>query len=129
MTGAGLNPLPVQRPIPIWIGGSSPAAYRRIGRLADGWFPMMGPGEPLDQARDQVRRAAEAAGRDLSGIGMEGRIGVKAGETEAAERRAKRWEEAGATHLEVNTMGGGFEGVDAHVAALQEVAGVLGLHP
>lgn len=129
VTAAGLNPLPVQRPVPVWMGGSSPAAYRRMGRLADGWFPQVGPGEQLEDALAQVRRAAEEAGRDPSGIGMEGRIGVKAGETDAAERRAKRWEEAGATHLGVNTMGGGFDGVDAHIAALHEVADVLGLRP
>src|SRR5882762_6608220 len=38
VTGAGLAPLPVQRPIPIWIGASSKRAYERVGRLADGWF-------------------------------------------------------------------------------------------
>src|ERR1700727_1251947 len=43
-TGAGPLPLPVQRPIPIWMGGSSAAAYGRIGRLADGWFPQVVPG-------------------------------------------------------------------------------------
>ena len=42
--GAGLLPPPVQRPIPIWMGGSSSAAYNRIGRLADGRFPQMAPG-------------------------------------------------------------------------------------
>ena len=47
---AGINPLPVQRPIPIWVGagrGNAPtppdAAIRRIGRLADGYFPMFAP--------------------------------------------------------------------------------------
>src|SRR5437763_170651 len=49
--GAGLAPLPVQRPIPLWIGGSSKPAYRRAGRLADGWFPQVRPGPPLDEAR------------------------------------------------------------------------------
>ena len=50
ITHAGINPLPVQRPIPIWIGagrGTAPtppnAAIRRIGRLADGYFPMFAP--------------------------------------------------------------------------------------
>ena len=40
ITGAGLAPMPVQRPIPVWVGGRSPRAYRRAGRLADGWLPM-----------------------------------------------------------------------------------------
>src|SRR5207249_483344 len=39
ITGAGLAPLPIQRPIPIWFGAASPPAYRRAGRLSDGWFP------------------------------------------------------------------------------------------
>ena len=41
VTGAGLAPMPVQRPIPVWVGAQSPRAYRRAGRLADGWFPQM----------------------------------------------------------------------------------------
>lgn len=47
VTGAGLAPLPVQRPIPVWIGSASDPGYRRAGRLADGWFPMMSPGPYL----------------------------------------------------------------------------------
>jgi probable F420-dependent oxidoreductase len=37
---AGINPLPVQRPIPIWIGGSAEAVIERTGRMADGWLPQ-----------------------------------------------------------------------------------------
>ena len=50
VTGAGLAPLPVQRPIPVWIGTASAKGYERIGRIADGWFPMMWPrGRKLDR--------------------------------------------------------------------------------
>src|SRR5690606_18569593 len=69
--GAGLAPLPVQCPIPIWIGGASPRADERIGRLADGWFPMVAPGPKLDEARQIVDQAARAAGRDPSTIPFE----------------------------------------------------------
>ena len=64
VTGAGIAPLPVQRPIPVWIGAASAPGYKRAGRLADGWFPMMGPGPALDDARAVVDRAAVDAGRD-----------------------------------------------------------------
>ena len=50
ITGAGLAPMPVQRPIPVWVGAQSPRAYRRAGWLADGWFPQMAPGPQLDEA-------------------------------------------------------------------------------
>ena len=127
VTGAGLAPLPVQRPIPIWMGASTEAALRRAGRLADGWIPLTGTGDGLERAVAAVRAGAEEAGRDYSSLGMEGRVSVGAQDLEAAERRTARWAEAGATHISVNTMGGGFEGVDAHIKALTEVAGILGL--
>jgi len=127
VTGAGLAPMPIQRPIPIWMGASSEPALRRAGRLGDGWIPLTGTGEGLEKAVAAVRQGAEEAGRDYDAMGMEGRIGVKAGELDAAARRAQRWEDAGATHLCVNTMGGGFDGIDAHITALVEVAQILGL--
>src|SRR6476619_5354271 len=74
LTGAGLAPLPVQRPIPVWFGAASDRAYERAGRLGDGWFPMMEPGPGLDYAREQVDRAALAAGRDPAVLGMAGRV-------------------------------------------------------
>jgi probable F420-dependent oxidoreductase len=36
---AGLNPLPVQRPIPLWFGGHADPVLRRIAGLGDGWLP------------------------------------------------------------------------------------------
>ena len=121
--GAGMAPLPVQRPIPIWMGGASPAAFRRIGRMADGWFPMTAPGERLEEARRRIRAGAEEAGRDPSSIGMEGRISA-GGE---AARHAAKWRDAGATHLTVDTMRSGYEGVPGHLRALEQTATTLGL--
>ena len=74
VTGAGLAPLPIQQPIPVWFGASSPRAFRRAGRLGDGWFPMVGPGPKLERARQQVAQAATEAGRDPARIGMQGQV-------------------------------------------------------
>jgi len=87
VTGAGLAPMPVQQPIPIWIGGSSPAAYRRVGRVGDGWFPMTRPGADLQAALKIVAEAAHEAGRDPSTIGMEGRVSFDATEPDRFRRR------------------------------------------
>ncbi len=124
VTGAGLAPLPVQRPIPVWFGGQSERAYRRVGRLADGWFPQVSPGPDLDAARGLVAAAAIEAGRDPARLGMEGRVSWR-GDAGRLAGEAGQWRDAGATHLSVNTMGAGLATLDDHLAALEEAAGVL----
>ncbi|HEX4063349.1 MAG TPA: LLM class F420-dependent oxidoreductase [Streptosporangiaceae bacterium] len=127
VTGAGLAPMPVQRPIPVWIGGQSRPAYVRIGQLADGWFPQVPPGPRLDEARAIVEQAATEAGRDPATLGLEGRVSWREGQTERLAEHVGRWRAAGATHVSVNTMGAGLASVDAHLAALTETAAALNL--
>jgi probable F420-dependent oxidoreductase len=124
VTGAGLAPLPVQRPIPVWFGAQSDRAYRRTGRLADGWFPQVPPGPKLDEARSVVEEAAVAAGRDPARIGMEGRVSWRGRPEELAEHAAA-WRAAGATHMSLNTMGAGLGAVDNHLSVLETAAEVL----
>jgi probable F420-dependent oxidoreductase len=121
VTGAGLAPLPLQRPIPVWFGAQSDRAYRRAGRLADGWFPQVPPGPKLDEARGVVERAAVEAGRDPRAIGMEGRVTWRSSPEKLADH-ARTWHEAGATHVSVNTMGAGLRSVDDHLAVLESAA-------
>ena len=127
ITGAGLAPLPVQRPIPLWFGAASPAADRRTGRLADGWFPQVPPNHHLDEARAIVDAAAVEAGRDPSTIGLEGRVSWCQGGVDQLVDHAGRWEKAGATHLSINTMNAGLGSLDAHLDALTNAAEALGV--
>jgi probable F420-dependent oxidoreductase len=125
ITASGLAPRPVQQPIPIWIGGHAPAALRRVGRVADGWFPMVRPGGGLDDALGIIRQAATEAGRDLSNFGFEGRVEYGTRDLDKMAEHARRWRAAGATHLSVNTMHANLENTDAHIAALEDLAGLL----
>jgi len=127
VTGAGLAPLPVQRPIPVWFGGQSPRAYVRIGQLADGWFPQVPPGDRLAEAKAIVDQAAVDAGRDPAGIGMEGRVSWTDDGADKLVDHVERWRAVGASHLSVNTMGAGLGGVDGHLAALTQAAEALEL--
>ncbi|MGH9172089.1 MAG: LLM class F420-dependent oxidoreductase [Acidimicrobiales bacterium] len=124
VTGAGLCPMPLQRPIPIWVGAQSERALARAGRLADGWFPQVVPGHGLEEASAIVRRGAEEAGRDPGAIGMEGRLNGN-GSPEEVAKHLERWRAAGATHVSVNTMGAGLDGPDAHVEAIRRAAEVV----
>jgi probable F420-dependent oxidoreductase len=123
--GAGVAPMPVQRPIPIWFGAASPAAYRRAGTLGDGWFPQLPPGPELDAAIAIVRAAAVRAGRDPADLGMEGRVSFTSGDQDAVVKTASDWRTVGATHVAINTMGAGFRSVDEHLDALAAVAAAL----
>ena len=59
----GIGPQPVSGSIPIWVGGSGAAAWRRVGRHADGYIPMGNPLEQLPEIIATIRQAAEEAGR------------------------------------------------------------------
>jgi probable F420-dependent oxidoreductase len=125
VTAAGLNPLPVQRPIPIWMGGSSEPALERIARLGDGWFPMNGQALEGDWnlTLDRMREWRQAAGRDPNDLGIEARINASTGTPDDWHRQAEEWRSLGATHLSLDTMRGGLVGADAHlerVAAAKE---------
>jgi probable F420-dependent oxidoreductase len=121
VTGAGLAPMPVQRPIPVWIGAMSRPALERAGRLADGWFPPMSPGPELDEARKIVVRSATAAGRDPAAIGMEAHMTWHGDRQQFADELAQ-FATAGATHVSVNTMGVGLRTVEEHLDAVAAVA-------
>jgi probable F420-dependent oxidoreductase len=106
----GLNPLPVQRPIPIWIGvgrSTKPippeAALRRIGRFADGWFPMFSPSDAGQEAIMRMRAYAREAGRDPAAIGLEGRVSLASQEPQDWRAQMQAWETLGAIHLSVRT--------------------------
>jgi probable F420-dependent oxidoreductase len=127
VTGAGLSPLPRQRPIPIWFGAASPRAYRRAGRLADGWFPQVPPGEHLDRARAFVDEGAREVGRDPATLGMEGRVSWTDGGIDRLVHHVDRWRAAGATHVSINTMNADLGAVDRHLAVLETAADALEL--
>lgn len=122
---AGLNPMPVQRPIPIWLGGRAEAVVERVGRLADGWFPQFAPDQAGEDTLNRMRRFAREAGRDPATIGIEARINLAGGTPESWAEEVERWQKLGATHLSVNTMKAGLKSPDEHVKALRQMKEVL----
>ena len=129
---AGINPLPVQRPIPLWIGGYVPAAMERIGRLADGWFPESQdgetPGARVEADLDLIARAARAAGRDPAEIGMEARIRLDRLPRDTWNAVTETWRKRGASHLSVITADEGRDGA-GHIRLLREYADTVDIGP
>ena len=78
------RPLPQERRIPIIVGGDTVAAARRAGRLGDGYFPARNPPPETFQ---EMRRAAEAAGRDPASIEITLAAPAEPAEIEALARQ------------------------------------------
>jgi probable F420-dependent oxidoreductase len=125
ITDAGLNPLPIQRPIPIWFGGSDDRALRRLARLGDGWFPMLGPDDTCRAAIDKIGSYAREAGRDPKSIGIESRVTIGQKSPEEWKKEIEAWKNLGATHLAVNTMKAGLPTPTAHIEAIRRVKAVI----
>jgi probable F420-dependent oxidoreductase len=124
---AGINPLPVQRPIPVWIGGYVEATLRRVGEIGDGWFPWREPNEMMRAAIARIHEYARAAGRDPEAIGLEPQLNVGRGTPEQWRAFVEGWRALGARHLCLSTMGNGFTSPGQHIAALTRAADSLGV--
>ena len=118
ISDAGINPLPVQRPIPIWFGGGHDRVLRRLARLGDGWFPQLSP-ERSRAAIEKITTYAREAGRDPKTIGIEGRMTISAESVDTWHEQIQAWKEVGATHLSVNTMNAALSNPAAHIDAIR----------
>ncbi len=122
---AGINPLPVQRPIPIWIGGQSEATLQRIGQIGDGWFPQRPPDAEVQGMIARLHHYIEAAGRSTDAVGIEPRLSISQVASTEWANYVTQWRSLGATHLCINTMGCGLASPQAHIDMLRQVRDLI----
>ena len=131
---AGINPLPLQKPIPIWIGGQSEPALKRAARLGDGWMPLYRSPEEAQPAIDTLAELLHKGGRSLDGFGIEARIPYSQGvghdpHPDDWRQLLTGWQALGATHASLVTTNCGLKGVQAHLQAVELFAKEVGLVP
>jgi len=117
---AGLNPMPIQRPIPIWFGGGADVVLRRMARIGDGWMPNT---MSIDKAKpmiDKLRSYIEDAGRKPEDFGIDIRVNISRQTPDEWAGYIDAWRELGATHVAINTMGAGFENLQQHLDAIKQ---------
>jgi hypothetical protein len=122
---AGINPLPIQQPIPIWFGGHAEVVLQRAAKLADGWLPTYTSAEAAKPAIARLSSYLQQAGRESSEFGIEARIRYAEGNPVDWEQLLMSWQEAGATHISFNTMQAGLDGPAEHIQALKLIASSL----
>jgi probable F420-dependent oxidoreductase len=142
--GARISPLPVQAELPMWIGGTSPAAIRRTARFGTGWLGGIETPEETAPVVAAIKEAAEAAGRtidpghfgggffyrfgapetiseSLSPIPMQAvRRSAVIGEAEAIIERIRDYEAAGVTKLVLRPLARGDDDLLAQTRRLIE---------
>ena len=118
-------PHPVQRPIPIWFGGSSDAAATRAARLGDGWMPIMAPDAQAERAVAALRQQLTSFGRDAARFGLEAWLRMHDPDPQAWAAAADAWRKLGADMVMLYPMYR-IKGVDDHIAMLRRFKEVAG---
>jgi len=117
---AGIKPLPIQRPIPVWFGGGADATLRRAAKLGQGWIPLGNPNDRAKAQLDDLRRYLREAGRDPASFGIEAWIRSGNSVDPAAWRTTvDAWRALGATHATFYSSGQGIGGPDKQIAAMR----------
>ena len=119
ITDAGLNPLPANRSIPIWIGGHADIVLRRTAKIADGWMPLIPPDDNARAALEKLCGYTREAGRDPAEIGIESWFTIRDRSTADWLQWVDAWKDLGATHLTLNTMESGFSSPAEHIDAIR----------
>lgn len=117
---AGLNPLPIQRPIPIWFGGYVDEVFRRMARLGDGWIPNVMSPEEAQPKIERIRGYLREEGRSPDEFGYDIRVNLKTQPKDTWLAYVRGWRDLGATHVCINTMGVGFETPQKHIDAIRD---------
>jgi probable F420-dependent oxidoreductase len=89
-------PRPVQRPIPIWFGGSSDAVLARAARLGDGWMPIMAPDAQAEEKLGILREQLKSFGRDTAKFGIEAWLRMRDPDPQGWAAAADGWRRLGA---------------------------------
>ena len=122
---AGVNPLPIQRPIPIWFGGQADATLKRAAKFGKGWIPLGNPGTKTAQLINKLHSFLKNESRCPDTFGIEAWIRYGDGDPDTWARTAERWLTLGATHLTFYTSGQGAGTVSRQIQAMKNYKKLL----
>ncbi|MGE0304225.1 MAG: LLM class F420-dependent oxidoreductase [Acidimicrobiia bacterium] len=118
---AGLNPLPVQRPIPILIGVSKLELFERVARVADGWMPFSTDAGEVAAQLVELRRLRAEGPRSDQPLPVHARVILREHSRDTWVDVIRAWATSGVDSLSVGTTGLGLESPDDHVRVLSEI--------
>ncbi|MGY9054502.1 MAG: LLM class F420-dependent oxidoreductase [Alphaproteobacteria bacterium] len=119
VSNAGVNPLPIQRPIPIWFGGGVDAVLKRAAKYGQGWIPLGNANSNTTGQLEKLHGYLKEEGRDPATFGVEAWIRHSLGGPEEWRGAVEKWRGMGASHATYYTSGQGVGGVDEQIAAMR----------
>ena len=123
---AGISPMPIQQPIPVWFGGWADAVLKRAAHIGDGWMPAgRAPDDSTKATVDKLRGYVSEAGRSAETFGLDPWISIGGLDQDEWHRRVGAWREIGASHVAVDTMRAGFKSPQEHIDAIRLFRQVL----
>lgn len=122
---AGINPLPTNGRIPIWLGGHADAVIKRVAQLGDGWIPTRRTPEKMQPLLDKLDHYLSENGRSRSDIGLEAWIMYHDGTPDDWGARLEAWRRARFSHISFNTLRAGLSTPEQHFAAMEKMAQLL----
>jgi probable F420-dependent oxidoreductase len=122
---AGINPLPQNHSIPIWLGGTHENVLRRVAALADGWMLGIKPPENIEVMVQKIHKYARENGRDMKEIGLEAGIRYHNQTEDDWFDQIRKWQALGTTHIALNTGGRRFDTPKKHIASIRHFAQVM----
>ena len=120
----GINPLPVQKRIPLWYGGASVPSdpvVKRIGTFCDGWFALCSP-EEYPEVNARIEAAAIEGGINSTDIGKEAGVAVVGPREAEWQSRVSNWRQTGLDYVCIRTLGGDLTAPQQHLDKLREVS-------
>ena len=133
ITDAGLWPLPIQQPIPLWLGGGGVHPYKgwahvdrvlkRIAEKGDGWMPTFDPDDTGAELVERMRGYCRDCGRDPATVPIEALLLPSMHADWPAHVQA--WEKLGAVQMVTNVAGPGVAGADGNIRRLDEIRQTL----
>lgn len=124
VTAAGINPRPVQDPLPVLIGGDVDAVLERAARIGDGWLPMGKPDAEAEKLA-RVRHYLEKHGRDGAKFDVTATIDLHDQGWDDVAADVEGWRQLQATAIYFDGMKVGMKGPDQHIEAIERYKSII----
>jgi len=123
---AGINPLPLKKSIPIWLGGYHTNVFKRVGEIGNGWIGFFKTIEEGVKIIEIIKSSAENHKRYSKDIGIEVPISIsKNFNPSEIVRKITALEKIGVTHISINTMNMGLKTAHDHIDTIKKFKKII----